>query len=225
MKRPDYISYFNIEPDYRPFFTVIMATFNRAGLIMRALDSLISQTEKDWEAVISDDGSTDNSYLLILPYLETNPQIVYIRHPHKGISRAKNAGLNAANGKYVTFLDSDDEYLPTHLEQRKRVLLQNPSVRFLHGGTKIMGSQFVPDRFDHRKKVNLKDCVIGGTFVLERETAFSLEGFRDFTIGEDADLYERAKKANITIMEVDEPTYIYHHELDDSETNKLMSEL
>jgi len=221
----DYISYFNFEPDYRPFFTVIIATYNRAVLITRALDSLISQTEKDWEAVISDDGSTDNTYLLILPYLETNPQIVYIRHPHKGISRAKNAGLNAANGKYVTFLDSDDEYLPNHLEQRKKVLLQNPSVRLLHGGTKIMGSQFVPDRLDHRKKVNLKDCVIGGTFVLERETALHLKGFRNFAIGEDADLYERAKKANITIMEVDEPTYIYHHEIDDSVTNRLMSEL
>ena len=225
MKRPDYISYFNIEPDYKPFFTVIITTYNRADLITRALDSLISQTEKDWDAIISDDGSTDTTYCRIMPYLETNPQIVYLRHPHKGISPAKNAGLSAAKGNYVTFLDSDDEYLPLHLEYRKTVLLQNPEVSFIHGGAKIIGSQFVPDRFDHTKKVNLKGCVIGGTFVIERGTALRLNGFRDFTIGEDADLFERAKMANISILEVHEPTYIYHHETDDSVTRKMMTGL
>lgn len=225
MKRPDYISYFNIEPDYRPFFTVIITTFNRADLITRALDSLISQTEKDWEAIISDDGSTDTTYCCILPYLEANPQILYFRHPHRGISAAKNAGLNAARGKYIAFLDSDDEILPFHLEYRKTILLQNPAVTFLHGGAKIIGSQFVPDRFNPGKKINLKECVIGGTFVIERGTALLLKGFRNFTIGEDADLFERAKNANIKIMEVYESTYIYHHETEDSVTRKLITDL
>jgi glycosyltransferase involved in cell wall biosynthesis len=223
VKRRDYISYFNIEPEYRPFFTVIITTYNRASLVTRALDSLISQTEKDWEAVISDDGSTDSTYCTILPYLESNSEIAYIRHPHRGISYAKNAGLRASRGKYITFLDSDDEFHPFHLESRKSILLQNPLVSFLHGGIKIIGDPFVPDRFDQTKKVNLKECIIGGTFVIERETALALKGFRRISFGEDAELFDRASKKNFKILQVTEPTYIYHHETGDSITNRIIA--
>ena len=61
--------------------------------------------------------------------------------------------------------------------------------------------------------------------MIERGTALLLKGFRNFTIGEDADLFERAKNANIKIMEVYESTYIYHHETEDSVTRKLITDL
>jgi glycosyltransferase involved in cell wall biosynthesis len=54
----------------QPFFSIIITTYNRAHLISRALDSLVSQTEKDWEAIIVDDESTDDTYSLVLPYLK-----------------------------------------------------------------------------------------------------------------------------------------------------------
>ncbi|MFZ0280725.1 MAG: glycosyltransferase family A protein [Bacteroidales bacterium] len=208
-----------------PFFSVIITTYNRAGLLSRALDSLISQTEKDWEAVVVDDGSADNTYARIIPYLKLYPEIALIRLIHSGKSFAKNTGLSAANGRYITFLDSDDEFNPHHLESRKVILVQNPAVQFLYGGTKILGSQYVPDRFNYRKLISLKDCVIGGTFIIERNIALSLNGFRDLLIGSDADLFNRAKAKNINMMEVDQPTYVYHHETEDSVTNRLAANL
>jgi glycosyltransferase involved in cell wall biosynthesis len=204
-----------------PFFTVIIATYNRADLILRAISSLINQTEKDWEAIIVDDESTDGTYLGILPVLQLHSNIKFIRHSHRGEAMTKNAGIDMATGRYVTFLDSDDEFEPMHLESRKSLLMHDPSIQFLFGGVRIIGNQFVPDRFDHEKKINLNQCVIGGTFFIERNVLITLGGLNDILLGTDADLFDRAKEARVKMIEVSLPTYIYHHENEDSITNKF----
>lgn len=204
---------------------MIITTYDRAHLITRALNSLISQTEKDWEAIIVDDESTDDTYSRILPFLEGYSKIFYIRQPHKGEAAAKNTGIRSATGRFITFLDSDDEFNPKHLEFRKTVLLQNPDVKFLYGGVKIIGNQYVPDRFNNEIKINLNNCVIGGTFFIERDTVISMMGFKDILVGTDADLFDRAKNRGTKMMEVFPPSYIYHHETEDSITNRLIADL
>ena len=205
----------------QPFFSVIITTYNRANILNRALDSLIGQTEHDWEAIIVDDESTDNTYLKLLPYLCSNPQIRYIRKVHSGEPLSKNAGINTSSGRFITFLDSDDEFSPLHLQSRKTILLHDSSIRFLHGGARIIGNQYVPDRFDYKKKINLNECVIGGTFFIERNLLFQLRGFRQIILGTDADLFDRVIEAGIPVNETKLPTYIYHHENEDSITNML----
>jgi len=205
-----------------PFFSVIITTYNRAKLIIRALDSLLAQTETDWEALIVDDGSTDDTFDKILPFIELYPQIRYHKQTHRGVALTKNTGIELATGKFITFLDSDDEYEPVHLLSRKILLLQNSGVQFLQGGIKIIGNQFVPDRFDYDKKINLHQCIIGGTFFIERNTALSLDGFKKILVGADADLYDRAVNAGVIIMETKAETYIYHHETEDSITNNML---
>jgi len=202
-------------------FSIVITTFNRAQLLKRALNSLVSQTEKDWEAVIVDDGSTDDTHTEILPYLKSYSKIKYIWKPHRGAIPSKNYGIKAATGKFVAFLDSDDEYHPIHLESRKKILIDNPSIKFLYGGVKVLGSQYVPDKNNPSTIINLNDCVIGGSFIIEREVLLSLNGFRDIMLGSDSDLFERAEKARIRMAEIQLPTYIYHHESPESITNKL----
>jgi hypothetical protein len=99
--------------------------------------------------------------------------------------------------------------------------MQNHLVRFLYGGADIRGNQFVPDRFDDEKSIDLNDCVIGGTFFIERNLLISLNGFRDIQLGTDADLFERATKAGIDMKKTTLQTYIYHHDNEDSITNQL----
>ncbi len=207
-----------------PFFSVIITTYNREVLLKRALDSLISQTECDWEAVVVDDESTDDTYQQVKSYLKKYPQIRYIKKEHSGEPLSKNAGIFSSTGRFITFLDSDDEYDPGHLASRKTILMNNPSIMFLHGGVSVLGNQFVPDRFDPEKSVSLKDCVIGGTFFVERNTMISLNGFKDVLLGADADLLDRALKKGIKVKKVIYPTYIYHHETEDSITNMLFSD-
>lgn len=203
------------------FFSVVIATFNRAGLLKRALESLIRQTEKEWEAIIVDDGSTDKTHEQILSYLEAFEGMKYFQKPHSGMVSAKNQGIDLAGGKFITFLDSDDEYHPSHLECRKRFLEDNPEVRFLYGGAKILGNPYVPDKNDQSARIHLSKCIIGGTFVVERETILSLGGFQEMILGCDFDLLKRAKKRKIAMAEINDPTYIYHHDNPDSVTNRL----
>lgn len=207
-----------------PFFSVIITTYNRSALLKRALDSLINQTERDWEAIIVDDGSTDDTAFAVLPYLETGSKIRYVKQENAGYSCAKNTGIFLSRGKFITFLDSDDEYNSKHLESRNDILLNNPNVEFLHGGVKVIGSEYVPDRFDFKKMIPLDDCEIGGTFFIKREVAVSFNGFKKMTLGSDGDFFERINKAGVNIMKTQIPTYIYHRDSADSITNNLKAE-
>ena len=209
----------DIKTSIYPFFSVIITTYNRSHIIEMALNSLISQTEKDWEGLLIDDGSTDDTYERILPYLQANPNLKYRKIIHGGESKAKNEGIALSRGQFITFLDSDDEYETSHLKSRKALLISNPAVNFLHGGVKILGNSYVPDRFDPSVKIHLEDCVIGGTFFIERNTLNSLKGFKQILLGPDADLFDRAVKGGAEIMKTDLPTYIYHHYTEDSITN------
>lgn len=211
-----------IEPGSKPFFSVVITTYNRVHLIKRAIKSLVLQTDKDWEAIIVDDESDDDTEFQVLPFTRIYANISFIRQTHAGEATAKNTGLWSAKGRYITFLDSDDEYAGNHLETRKAILLRDPSLKFLYGGAKIIGNQFVPDRFDADKQIDLKNCVIGGTFFIDRRLFISLKGFRNISLGTDADLFDRVKNSGVTMREISEPTYIYHHETEDSITNRLM---
>ena len=206
----------------QPFFSIIITTFNRAYILQRAIDSLISQTEHDWEAIIVDDESMDDTYLQILPYLQSYNKIIYLRKAHDGEVGSKNAGISASSGKFISFLDSDDEYKTNHLQSRKAILMHDPSIRFLYGGAKIIGNRYVPDRFDYNKRIHLNECVIGGTFFIERSVLFQLNGFRKIMLGTDADLFDRAIEAGFLIRETKIQTYIYHRENEDSITNMLI---
>lgn len=205
-----------------PFFSIIITTYNRGHLLHTALDSLLAQTESDWEAIIVDDGSTDGTYSKIMSRVISDSRIKYLIKSHTGCALSKNEGVFASTGRFITFLDSDDEYDPDHLKSRKNILLNEPGVKFLHGGTTIIGNPFVPDRFDSGILIHLNDCEIGGTFFIERSTLVGLKGFRTIMLGEDADLFDRAKKSGIMIRKTMIPTYIYHHETEDSVTNNML---
>jgi glycosyltransferase involved in cell wall biosynthesis len=206
-----------------PFFSVILTTYNRSALLVRALKSLISQTENDWEAIIIDDGSTDDTACSISPFLKSGKQINYVWQESQGAVAAKNKGILLSKGKYITFLDSDDEYYPCHLQSRKMILEEHPEVGFLHGGIKITGSEYVPDRLDYRKMIHLEHCSVGGTFFIKRELCIALGGFADIPLGHDADFVDRVNASGIFKIKTSERTYIYHRENPNSVTNNFAS--
>ncbi len=100
-----------------PLITVIIPTYNRAHLIERAIKSVLGQTYKEIEVFIIDDASTDNTKEVVKQF--KSKCIHYIRlKTNKGVSNARNIGIEKAKGEYIAFLDSDDEWLPTKLEQQ-----------------------------------------------------------------------------------------------------------
>jgi glycosyltransferase involved in cell wall biosynthesis len=111
-----------------PMVSVIMPTFNRADTIQRAIRSVQAQTFTDWELIVVDDGSTDNTVALIEG---CDQRLKILRQENQGAVRARNAGLRASAGSYIAFLDSDDEWLPHHLELCVSFLEAFPEEQFV----------------------------------------------------------------------------------------------
>ncbi len=111
----------------RPLVSVVVPTHNRAGLVDRAIESVLTQTVTDLELIVVDDASADNTPEAVRGY--DDERITYIRHDrNRHVSAARNTGIERAAGRYVAFLDDDDEWLPTKLE-RQVDLLQSASER------------------------------------------------------------------------------------------------
>lgn len=93
-----------------PSFSVIIPTYNRASTIGRALQSVFQQSYADYELIVVDDGSSDGTPDVIAGFAEA--RVRYVRQANQGVSAARNAGAAQAHGRYLTFLDSDDEAMP-----------------------------------------------------------------------------------------------------------------
>ncbi len=193
------------------FFSVVICTFNRARLLPRALDSLLAQSEPDWEAVVIDDGSTDNTEEVIRRYTSISPSIRFFQRTcNRGVGAARNIGATLSKGRFVTFLDSDDEYAVDHLAKRKSILNSDPTIRFLHGGLKIHGNPYVADKDDTSKQIHLEKCAVGGTFFIRRDVFTEIGGFDDLGYAEDARFLERAELHKVSSEKTQEPSYIYY---------------
>jgi glycosyltransferase involved in cell wall biosynthesis len=105
-----------------PLVSVVIPTYNRANEIGPTLESIIAQTYPQWEAIIVDDGSTDNTAEVVNQFIAKDARIHFIRHEHnRGGQAARNTGIKAAKGEWIAFLDSDDRWLPESLSLRLAV--------------------------------------------------------------------------------------------------------
>jgi glycosyltransferase involved in cell wall biosynthesis len=102
-----------------PTVSVLIPTYNRSGLIVNALESVLAQTYKDYEVIVVDDGSTDDTTQKLQPYRE---RIRYVYQENRGVSAALNKGINVARGKWLSVLASDDVWLATKLERQFQAL-------------------------------------------------------------------------------------------------------
>src|SRR4051794_14509566 len=99
-----------------PTVSIIMPAFNRAQWLPLSVGSVLQQTYADWELIIVDDGSTDDTRAVVEQFQAQDNRIRYVSNcRRKGPSGARNQGMNQARGRYVAFLDSDDAWEPFHL--------------------------------------------------------------------------------------------------------------
>jgi glycosyltransferase involved in cell wall biosynthesis len=106
----------------KPKISVIIPTYNREKVLPRAVKSVLNQTFKDFEILVVDDGSIDNTQEVVEDLQKKDRRIRYFRYtPNQGGNVARNLGIKKAYGRYITFLDSDDEYYKNNLERRYKV--------------------------------------------------------------------------------------------------------
>jgi glycosyltransferase involved in cell wall biosynthesis len=98
-------------------FSIIIPTYNRSDLIQSTLNSILAQTYGNWECIVVDDGSTDDTREIIKEFSKTDPRIKYVHQENAERSAARNNGIEHAKGEWICFLDSDDHFLPGNLAE------------------------------------------------------------------------------------------------------------
>lgn len=201
-----------------------MPVYNRQAYIKRAIDSVLNQSYINWELITIDDGSQDYSPYLLEIYHAYSHKIKVVYQNHQRLPAARNNGIKNSVGEFITFLDSDDEIAREHIEQRIKYFAHNSKIDFVHGGVKIIGNPFVPDKDNSSRLIHLSDCTIGATFFGKRKVFIDLGGFKDIHYSEDSEFLERVVK-KYKVNKVNFPTYVYHRETPDSITNSIKQEL
>jgi len=122
--------------------SVIIPTYNRGAFIVEAVESVLAQTHHSVEVIVVDDGSTDDTLERLAPY---RSDIIIVRTNHGGAPHARNAGMKVAKGKYVSFLDSDDRYLPHKLALQVQILDRFPDVGLVYSEFSGFGEGIVEE--------------------------------------------------------------------------------
>lgn len=117
----------------KPKVSVIIPTYNRSDLLRNAVKSVQSQTLENWEAIVVDDGSTDDTKAVTAELIKSDPRIKYLYEENAGQGAARNKGLEVATGEYIAFLDSDDVYLNHNLEKKIAILDSRKELLIVNG--------------------------------------------------------------------------------------------
>lgn len=200
-----------------PLISIILCTYNRAHLVTRAMASVLTQSYRNWELIIIDDGSADDTGQVVMPVVKSDPRITYFYHANTGLPRSRNIGITLASGEYTTFLDSDDEYRDNHLSVRIEAMEHKPSPALLYGGIEYVGpveKQYAPDAQRPGRKIHLSKCYASATFFARTSVFKKLKGFCNLPFAEDLDFIRRAHKKGLKIEKMKEPTYRYYVDAD-----------
>jgi len=176
----------------------IIPTFNRSDLVVRAVKSVLSQKWSNWELIIVDDGSTDDTERALHRFLV--PAVRYEKQDHAGVSAARNRGIDLAQGNWIAFLDSDDVWQPTKLTKQIEFLKRNPDYLICQSEEVwIRNGRRVNPMKKHRKFGGwifdkcLPLCVISPSAIMMRRELFDTVGIFDESLPacEDYDLWLR----------------------------------
>ncbi|MBC7428868.1 MAG: glycosyltransferase family 2 protein [Bacteriovorax sp.] len=176
---------------------VIVPTFNRAPVVSKAIESVLKQTYKNFNLYVVDDGSTDNT-TEVLEIYKSHSNVHILKQKNFGVSAARNFAVNNSSAPWISFLDSDDEWLPNKLELQIAWLKNNPSIRFLHGEEIWMrnGVRVNPKAKHAKSNENIFErsldfCLISPSTVMMRRDLFVECGMFDesFIVCEDYDLW------------------------------------
>ncbi len=196
-----------------PVVSVIIPTYNRSGMVIQAVESVMAQDFRDFELIIVDDGSTDNTPERLSPFKN---RVRYIYQENRGVSAARNKGINMASGRLIAFLDSDDLWLPGKLacqvrffDSNKQALICQTEEIWIRNGIRVnpkkrhqKESGMIYERF-------LALCLVSPSAVMMRKELFDIVGCfdEDLPACEDYDLWLRVG-CRFPVHLIDEPLIV-----------------
>jgi glycosyltransferase involved in cell wall biosynthesis len=210
----------------KPFFSIVLPTYNRAKFLRVAIKSVLDQGFADWELLIVDDGSTDDTKAVV--HSIKDARIKYIYQENAERAAARNNGIDNAEGEYICFLDSDDEYLDNHLEALKNKITEK---KFAKG---IYVSGVIREHNDQRIEIPFQDkstfkndvsflllaneTTIPTRVAIQREILEEYKFNETLNISEDTELFSRIL-VHYPLIQLKDKTVIY--KLHEDNTNNL----
>lgn len=180
-----------------PLVSVVIPTYNRAGMLMEAIDSVFSQTYQNFELIVVDDGSSDNTLDKLREI--SDARLVVVAGEHGGASAARNLGVRSARGELIAFLDSDDLFTPRKLQAIVDMFLGRPELIMVYShwrqdnlNTNTSMLLEPTSEGDIRHDLLMCSLIVVPTVVLKKEVFLRAGGFNsEMQIAEDYDLWCR----------------------------------
>lgn len=205
--------------ELRRAVSVVVTSYNYGHLLPRALDSIRDQTEQDFEIIVVDDGSTDDTFQRARAFSDAHPllDVILVRTRNGGASRARNLGIALARGRYITCLDADDHFAPSALERMRSALDVDPTTSVVRPQLHVFGTveaiwdwMTVPYDFDRLCETNIAPYC-----AMFRRTAWEHVGGYDegMTSWEDWNFWIALGKHGHRMGAITEP--LLHHRISD----------
>ncbi|MEW6651145.1 MAG: glycosyltransferase, partial [Chloroflexota bacterium] len=195
--------------------SIIIPAYNQGHYLPGSIQSCLDQSYSDFEIIVVDDGSTDNTRFVVESF--THPSIKYIFQANKGLSGARNTGIRHSSGVFLTFLDSDDQFLPEKLSLLVDEMRRNPNLGFVAGQAMLIdqNGKTLTNSFDSQLPAPLCQLALGNPFhvgsVLVRRIWQEKIGFFDEHLRsyEDWDFWLRLALANCPMAVIPNPVSLY----------------
>lgn len=185
-----------------PKISINIITYNRAAYLSEAICSVLGQSFSDWELIVVDDASTDNTESIVKNFIAADSRIKYFKNDqNKGVARSRNRALMTSLGDYIAVLDSDDLWCDTEkLQKQIEVFMSDPGAVLVGGNGRIIDKNgiehgnyiCVSSDKQIRQKLLLKNQFIHSSVVFPRRAAVASGGYDEsLVVGEDYDLFLR----------------------------------
>lgn len=158
--------------------SIVVPCYNQAQYLPECLESVLDQTFSDWECIIVNDGSPDNTEEVSMEWTAKDPRIKYIKKENGGLCSARNAGVNAALGDWILPLDADDRIANQYLSQAYEIMCNNPNVGLIYANANFFGDKEGKwDLPDYDFKTLLRSNMIYCSAFYKKEDWISLGGY------------------------------------------------
>lgn len=207
--------------------SIVMPAYNCEKYVVEAINSILAQTHQNWELLVLDDGSKDNTLQVINEFGNRDSRIRPLQNEkNMGVSATRNRGIELASGEWIAFLDSDDMWEPSKLEKQFKVAEEN-SAEFLFTGSSYIneeGEPFkgifeVPDKVSYKKLRNQN--VMSCSSVIIKKKFFDNIKMEKDEMHEDYAVWLRILKLGVTAYGVNEPLLIYRISRNSKSGNKM----
>ncbi len=198
-----------------PRISIVLPTYNGSHFIKQSIDSCLNQTMQDWELIIVNDCSTDNTLEIVNTYAATDKRIKVITNPvNKKLPASLNVGFKEAKAPYLTWTSDDNYYAPNALQKMLETLQANPSFDFVYANQHIVDEEnnIVSTRIHNEIEALYRGCCIGACFLYKRKMYDTFGGYNeDMFCAEDYEYWMRLWVNKARFYHLNDILYYYRN--------------